>query len=75
VWAAKNRSQVERGDLEEGMNAAASIGDDAIMERSGRGVNPEAFTHGTSAQRMQWLRRGFSTEDEDQCDTFADLRV
>lgn len=74
VWAAKNRSQVERGDLEEGMNAAAAIGDDAIMERSGRGVNPEAFTHGTSAQRMQWLRRGFGTEDEDQCDTFADLR-
>lgn len=75
VWAAKNRGAIEEGDLEEGMNAAASIGDDAIMERSGRGVNPEAFTHGTSAQRMQWLRRGFSTEDEDQCDTFADLRV
>lgn len=74
VWAAKNRAQIERGDLEEGMNAAAAIGDDAIMERSGRQVSPESFTHGTSSQRMQWLRRGFSTEDEDQCDTFADLR-
>lgn len=74
VWAAKNRDKVERGDLEEGMNAAAAIGDDAIMERAGRRASPESFTHGTSAQRMQWLRRGFGTQDEDQCDTFADLR-
>ena len=74
VWAAKNRDKVEQGDLEEGMNAAAAIGDDTIMERAGQRANPENFTHGSSAQRMQWLRRGFSTQDEDQCDTFADLR-
>lgn len=73
VWAAKNRSQIERGDLEEGMNAAAAIGDDAIMERAGRSVSPESFTHGTSRQRMEALRLGFSNPEDSVCDRY--LRV
>ncbi len=73
VWAAKNRGQIERGDLEEGMNAAAAIGDDAIMERSGRSVSPESFTHGTSRQRMEALRLGFSNPEDSVCDRY--LRV
>ena len=74
VWAAKNRNAVEPGDFEEGMEAAAAIGDDALMRGAGRRVDTESFTHGSSAQRMEWLRKGLQTGDEDQCDTFADLR-
>jgi len=71
VWAAKNPRLIEPGDLEEGMRAAAAIGDDTLTK--GR-VSPDNFTHGTSAQRMEWLKRGLTTGDEDQCDTFADIR-
>ncbi|TIX50233.1 KPN_02809 family neutral zinc metallopeptidase [Alteraurantiacibacter aquimixticola] len=74
VWAARNRNLIEPGDLEEGMQAANAIGDDTLMRNAGRRVNQESFTHGSSAQRMEWLRRGLQTGDEDQCDTFADLR-
>lgn len=74
VWAAKNRSLIEAGDLEEGLRAASAIGDDTLMRNAGRRVSPESFTHGTSAQRMEWLQRGLKTGDEDQCDTFADIR-
>jgi predicted metalloprotease len=71
VWAARNRDKIEPGDLEEGLNAAHSIGDDVL---SGGRVAEEAFTHGSAAQRMEWLRRGLQTGDEDQCDTFAGFR-
>ena len=74
VWAGRNRNLIEPGDLEEGMTAAAAIGDDTLMRNAGQRVNPESFTHGSSEQRMSWLRRGIRTGDEDQCDTFADLR-
>jgi predicted metalloprotease len=74
VWAGRNRNLIEPGDLEEGMRAANAIGDDTLMRNAGRQVNQESFTHGSSAQRMEWLRRGIQTGDEDQCDTFADLR-
>ena len=74
VWAGKNRNLIEAGDMEEGMTAAAAIGDDTLQRNAGRRVSPESFTHGTSAQRMQWLKRGLETGDDDQCDTFADLR-
>ncbi len=73
VWAAKNRNQIEPGDMEEGMTAAAAIGDDTLQRNAGGRVNPESFTHGTSAQRMQWLKRGIETGNEDRCDTFAGL--
>lgn len=68
VWAAQNRDRLEPGDVEEGMTAAAAIGDDTLTK--GR-ASPETFTHGTSAQRQYWLRRGLQTGDPAQCDTFA----
>jgi len=74
VWAAKNRERLEPGDMESGLNAAHQIGDDTLMRNAGRRASPEAFTHGTSAQRVRWLRRGMETGNEDSCDTFADLR-
>jgi predicted metalloprotease len=70
VWAGRNRHRIDPGDFEEGMTAASAIGDDTL---SGGRASPESFTHGTSAQRMEWLRRGLATGDEDQCDTFADF--
>ncbi len=71
VWAAKNPQLIEPGDIEEGLQAASAIGDDTLTK--GR-VSPDNFTHGTSQQRMQWLQKGLKTGDEDQCDTFADVR-
>lgn len=62
---------LEAGDAEEGMRAAAAIGDDRLQRMSGRGVQPESFTHGTSEQRVSWLRRGLQRGDLDACDTFA----
>lgn len=78
VWAhhAENqRDLLERGDIEEGLRAAASIGDDALQQRAGRRVRPETFTHGSSAQRMDWFKRGFDTGDVGRCDTFADAGI
>ena len=74
VWAHhahKDRQVLELGDLEEGMNAAAKIGDDTMMRNAGRRVHPDAFTHGTSKQRQQWLYRGLETGDPQACNTFA----
>ena len=71
VWAGRNRNLIEPGDMEEGMTAASAIGDDALQRSSGQRVSPESFTHGTSAQRMEWLKRGLQTGEVAQCDTFA----
>lgn len=71
VWAGKHKDLIEPGDMEEGMTAASAIGDDSLMRRAGQQVSPESFTHGTSAERMQWLRRGLETGNEDVCDTFT----
>lgn len=74
VWAHhahKDNQLLEPGDLEEGMNAAARIGDDALMSRAGARIRPEAFTHGSSKQRQEWLYRGLNSGDPQQCDTFA----
>ncbi len=74
VWAhhANRRERVlEPGDIEEGLAAAAAIGDDRLQAQSGRAVSPESFTHGTSAQRQQWLNMGLRTGDIDACDTFG----
>lgn len=74
VWAHhahKDYQLLEPGDLEEGMNAAARIGDDALMSRAGARVRPEAFTHGSSKQRQEWLYRGLNSGDPLQCDSFA----
>jgi predicted metalloprotease len=64
VWAGKNRNAIEPGDFEEGMQAASAIGDDTLTK--GR-VSSENFTHGTSAQRMQALRLGMESGDDNQC--------
>lgn len=74
VWAAKNRDRLEPGDMESGLNAAHQIGDDTLMKNAGQRPSPEAFTHGSSAQRMEWLRKGLQSGNEDECDTFADLK-
>lgn len=74
VWArdAAQKNLLETGDIEEGLGAASAVGDDRIQRMSGRGyVNPESFTHGSSAQRKEWFTRGFQTGDADQCDTFG----
>ena len=74
VWAAKNSDRLEPGDMESGLNAASQIGDDALMRSAGRRAAEENFTHGSSAQRMEWLRKGMESGNEDACDTFAELR-
>ena len=70
VWAARNRDRIEPGDIEEGMRAANAIGDDTLQKSAGRRPVPESFTHGTSEQRMAWLKRGLDSGDAGQCDTF-----
>ncbi|WEK02435.1 MAG: zinc metallopeptidase [Candidatus Sphingomonas phytovorans] len=71
VWAAQNRDRMEPGDLEEGMTAAHAIGDDTLQQEAQGRVVPDSFTHGTSAQRMAWLKRGLDSGDPNQCDTFS----
>jgi len=71
VWAARNRDRLEPGDMESGLNAAHQIGDDTLMRNAGRNPSPENFTHGSSAQRMEWLKKGLESGNEDACDTFA----
>ena len=74
VWAhhAQNARQIlEQGDVEEAMNAAAQIGDDALQRSSGGAVGPESFTHGTSAQRQRWFHAGMQQGSLKACDTFA----
>ena len=58
------------GDVEEGLAAAAAVGDDRVQRMSGQAVHPEAFTHGTSEQRTSWFRRGFVSGRPEDCDTF-----
>lgn len=62
---------LEEGDIEEGLRAAAAIGDDRLQRNAGRSVAPDSFTHGTSEQRNRWLRRGLDTGSFEACDTFA----
>jgi len=73
VWGhfAARRGMVDDADVEEGLAAAAAIGDDRMQRQSGGRVSPESFTHGSSAQRVEWFRRGLTTGRPDTCDTFA----
>jgi predicted metalloprotease len=74
IWAAtanRNSRLLEPGDVEEGLRAAAAVGDDLIQKRSRGYVSPESFTHGSSEQRMRWFRRGLESGDIRACDTFA----
>jgi predicted metalloprotease len=73
VWAnhANRRDRVlEPGDVEEGLAAAAAIGDDRLQRNAGRRVTPDSFTHGSSAERQRWLRAGLGSGDPGDCDTF-----
>jgi uncharacterized protein len=69
----RGRVELDPGDAEEALQAAASIGDDRLQRMTSGRVQPERFTHGTSAQRMDWFRRGMQSGDPKQCDTFARL--
>jgi predicted metalloprotease len=74
IWAAtanRNKRILEPGDIEEGMRAAAAVGDDRIQMASRGYVSPESFTHGSSEQRMRWFKRGLEAGDIKACDTFA----
>ncbi|MEO7398302.1 MAG: neutral zinc metallopeptidase, partial [Ilumatobacteraceae bacterium] len=76
VWAsdARSRNQFENDtEIDEALNAAAAVGDDRIQQKTQGRVDPETFTHGTSEQRMTWFKRGYTTADRNQCDTFAEL--
>jgi predicted metalloprotease len=73
IWANhahRERNILEQGDIEEGLNAAAQIGDDRMQKRAQGYVVPEGFTHGSAEQRVTWFRRGLSSGDLKQCDTF-----
>jgi uncharacterized protein len=70
-YANRSRGILESGDIEEGLNAAAAIGDDRLQKRSQGYVVPDAFTHGSSAQRVGWFKRGLDQGTLDACDTFA----
>jgi uncharacterized protein len=74
VWAARanqERQIIESGDVEEAINAASNIGDDRLQRQSRGYVVPDSFTHGSSAQRVRWFKRGLQTGDLNQCDTFS----
>jgi uncharacterized protein len=68
--AAQGKVELEQGDVEEGLNAAASIGDDRIQRMSGSRIAPDRFTHGSSEQRVAWFRRGLDSGNIQACETF-----
>jgi uncharacterized protein len=73
VWAfsAYEQELLEPGDLEEGLGAAAAVGDDRLQQQAGAQENPETWTHGSSEQRVAWFQRGFESGDANDCDTFS----
>lgn len=72
IWAHHSKIQLDPGDIEEAMNAAHAIGDDALQQRSQGYVVPDSFTHGTSAQRMAWFKRGMDSGQVRDCNSFAE---
>jgi predicted metalloprotease len=71
----KMKNFLEEGDIEEGLSAANAVGDDAIQNRAQGHSVPDSFTHGTSAQRMHWFKKGFESGDINQGNTFAELNI
>jgi predicted metalloprotease len=71
VWARSVFDRLEPGDIEEAMRASESVGDDRLQRAAGGRVNPDAFTHGTSAQRLEWFQRGSERGEPADCDTFS----
>jgi len=75
VWAHHTQDEkiLEPGDIDEGLNAAAAVGDDRIQKQTTGRVSQESFTHGSSQQRASWFRRGFTSGKPEACDTFAGM--
>lgn len=73
VWAKYNQKYLEVGDIEEALSAANAVGDDAIQSKMQGHINQETFTHGSSAQRIYWFKKGYETGDIKQGDTFSAL--
>lgn len=73
IWAkaAQGKGLLEVGDIEEALTAASAIGDDRLQKQAGVEVKPESFTHGTSAQRVRWFRRGLEVGQFEACDTYS----
>ena len=71
IWGANVKGLLEKGDLDEALNAARMIGDDHLQRQAGRVPNPHTFTHGTSEQRSRWFARGYDSGQMESCDTFA----
>jgi predicted metalloprotease len=71
AYASEKFGSLERGDIEEAMNAAAQIGDDTLQRNAGQRPMPDSFTHGTSEQRQRWFARGYENPSIDSCDTFG----
>ena len=71
VWGASVQDQLDQGDLEEGLRAAAAVGDDRIQERTQGRVIPESWTHGSAEQRQSWFVRGIEGSGPQSCDTFS----
>lgn len=71
VWARSVTGLLEPGDIDEAVNAARMIGDDHLQKRAGRAPQPHTFTHGTSAQRSKWFKRGYQEGNINACDTFS----
>jgi predicted metalloprotease len=78
VWANhtdKTKHILEKGDMEEALNAASNIGDDRLQKQARGQITPDSFTHGTSEQRMRWFKRGFDMGNWNQCDTFSATKL
>jgi predicted metalloprotease len=79
VWATRSQREqgwrLEPGDIESALRAASQIGDDTLQRRARGTVVPETFTHGTSAQRVSWFKRGIDSGQIDACDTFSAERL
>lgn len=73
IWSHYNQDYLEEGDIDEALSAANAVGDDAIQERIQGHANQETFTHGSSAQRMYWFKKGYQSGDVNQGDTFTEL--
>jgi len=74
VWAHYNQTNLDTGDIEEALSAANAVGDDAIQSKMQGHVVPDSFTHGTSEQRMYWFKKGFTTGDINQGNTFEEIQ-
>jgi predicted metalloprotease len=78
VWAHQVKAEsdvIEPGDINEALNAASAIGDDRIQEQTQGYVVPDSFTHGSSAQRVRWFRRGYDNGTLQACDTFSTSKL